>query len=278
MTDQFQEISELLRTMFTDSAAAVIGFLPKLIGALAVLIVGWMIARLISAILQRIVATGLDGVLERLGVSAALERTSISATPSEILARVVYWFLMIAFLMAASQILGLTAVTSAISRIFGYIPNVISAALVLAAGVFLARFVGNLVESAGSAANLSYARGLGAVSRTSIVVMVGVVTLEQLGVDTQILVTVITVVVAAITAGMALAFALGARGVVGGLLAGHYLRQSLPTDAAVEIGGERGVVEEVGPLRTVFRDGERSWSISNQRLVDEMIRSDAAGG
>ena len=272
MTDQFHEIGNMLQTMLTNSAEAVIGFLPKLIGALVVLVLGWLVARVISAVLQRVVATGLDGVLERLGVSAALERSSIAATPSEILSRVVYWFLMIAFVMAASQILGMTAVSSAISRIFGYIPSVISAALVLAAGVFLARFVGNLVESAGSAANLSYARGLGAVARTSIVVMVGVVTLEQLGVDTQILVTVITVVVAAITAGMGLAFALGARGVVGGLLAGHYLRQSLPTDERVEVDGERGVVEEVGPLRTVFRDGDRRWSVSNQRLADATIR------
>lgn len=54
--------------------------------------------------------------------------------------------------------------------------------------------------------------------------------------------------------------------------AGHYLRQSLPQGEPIEVGGERGEVEQVGPVSTVFRDGERSWSIPNTRLLDEVIR------
>ena len=173
--------------------------------------------------------------------------------------------------MGSAEIVGLTAVTTAITRILSYIPNVISAALVLAAGVFLARFLGNAVNSAASAAGLSYAKGLGAVAQTSVVVMVVVVTLEQLGVDTQILITVITVTVAAITAGMGLSFALGSRDIVTAILAGHYLRQTLPEGEAVEVDGRRGVVDQIGPIATTFRDGESKWSIPNRRLMDEII-------
>lgn len=274
MSEQFEEIREMLTSMLTASAGAVIGFLPKLIGALLVLLIGWVVARLASALLRRAVSGGLDAFLERLNVHAALERSSIAATPSEILGGVLYWFIMIFFVMAASEVLGLSAVADAITRILGYVPSVISAALVLAAGVFLARFVGNLVTSAGTAADLSYARGLGSVAQTSIVVMVGVVTMEQLGVDTQILVTVITVTVAAITAGMGLAFALGSREAVRGILAGHYLRQSLSSSTTLEVAGERGVVEEIGPMRTAFRDGERRFSLPNARLAEELIKTE----
>ncbi len=101
--------------------------------------------------------------------------------------------------------------------------------------------------------------------------MVVVVTLEQLGVDTQILITVITVTVAAITAGMGLAFALGSRDIVTAILAGHYLRQSLPEGEVVEVDGRRGVVEEIGPISTTFREGANKWSIPNRRLMDEVI-------
>jgi hypothetical protein len=149
---------------------------------------------------------------------------------------------------------------------------VISAALVLAAGVFLARFVGNLVVSGGTAANLSYARGLGAVARSSVLVMVGVVTMQQLGVDTQILITVITVVVAAIALGMGLAFALGARDVIRAILASHYLRQSLSEGTPLEVDGERGVIDRIGPIYTVFRDGEARRNVPNSRLLDQVIR------
>ena len=271
MNDQFSEIQDMLVGMLTDVAGATIEFLPKLIGALAVLLLGWLIAKVLRAVLVRSVQVSLDALLERSGLMETLERASISAQPSQIVGGVAYWLVLILFVMGAAEIVGLTAVTSAITRILGYIPSVISAALVLAAGVFLARFIGNVVTSAASAAGLSYAKGLGAVAQTSIVVMVVVVTLEQLGVDTQILITVITVTVAAITAGMGLSFALGSRDIVAGILAGHYLRQSLPEGEMVEVDGRRGLVEQIGPISTTFRDGTNKWSIPNRRLMDEVI-------
>ena len=272
MNEQFVEIRDMVMKMVSDLVAGVVDFTPKLVGGVVVLVIGWMLAKLLRAIVRRTISGGLDGLLERTGVAEAIERTSITATPSEIVASVIYWLTLTLFVMASSQILGMTAISEAISRIFGYIPSVLSAAMVLAAGTFLARFVGNLVSSASEAAGISYAKGLGAVANTSIVVMVGVVTLEQLGVETQILITVITVTVAAITAGMGLAFALGSRDVIRSILAGHYLRQSLPVGSPVEVNGDRGVVEQVGAVSTTFRDGPRSWTVPNTRLLEEVIR------
>jgi Mechanosensitive ion channel, conserved TM helix len=273
MSEQFAEIQEMLLGMVNGVTGAAIEFLPKLIGALAVMFIGWLIARIIRAILVSSVQVSLDTLLERSGLMEALERASITAQPSQIVGSVVYWLILTLFIMGAAEIVGLTAVTAAITRILGYVPSVLSAALLLAAGVFLARFIGNLVTSGAAAANISYAKGLGAVAQTSIAVMVVVVTLEQLGVDTQILITVITVTVAAITAGMGLAFALGSREIVSAILAGHYLRQTLPEGEVVEIDGRRGTVDEIGPIATRFRDGTSKWSIPNRRLMDEVIAS-----
>jgi len=272
MNEQFSEIQQMLIDMLTSVTGGAIEFLPKLIGAFAVLFIGWIFARIIRAVLVRSIQVSLDALLERSGLMETLERASISAQPSAIVSGVVYWLILIMVIMGAAEIVGLTAVSAAITRILGYIPSVISAALVLAAGVFLARFIGNVVTSAAAAANLSYAKGLGAVGQTSIVVMVAVVTLEQLGVDTQILITVITVTVAAITAGMGLAFALGSRDIVSAILAGHYLRQTLPEGEPVEVDGRRGVVDQIGPISTTFRDGTDKWMVPNRRLMDEVIR------
>ena len=271
MNEQFVEIQNMLMDMLTSVTGTAIAFLPKLVGALAVLFVGWLFAKFVRAVLVRSIQVSLDTLLERSGLMEALERASISAQPSQIVGGVAYYLLLTLFVMGASEIIGLTAVSTAITRILGYIPNVMSAALVLAAGVFLARFIGNVVNSAASAAGLSYAKGLGAVAQTSIVVMVAVVTLEQLGVDTQILITVITVTVAAITAGMGLSFALGSRDIVTAILAGHYLRQTLPEGEPVEVDGRRGIVDQIGPIATTFRDGQAKWSVPNRRLMDEVI-------
>lgn len=276
MSEQFAQIQQMLIDMMTNVASGTIEFLPKLIGAVVVLLLGWIIAKIARAILVRSIQVSLDQLLERSGLMETLESASISAQPSQIVGSLVYWLIVILFIMGAAEIVGLEAVTSAITRILGYVPNVISAALVLAAGVFAARFIGNVVTSGATAASLSYAKGLGAVAQTSIVVMVMVVTLEQLGVDTQILVTVITVSVAALMAGMGLAFALGSRDIVASILAGHYLRQTLPEGEAVEIDGRRGHVDQIGPIATTFRDGTNSWTVPNRRLMDEVVQSSRA--
>jgi small-conductance mechanosensitive channel len=272
MSEQFGEIQNMMIGMLTSTTSSLIAFLPKLVGAALLLLIGWIIARLLRAVLVRSIRAGLDSLLERAGLMEALERASITATPSDIVSRVFYWLVMILFVMGSADIVGLSSVSGAITRIFSYIPSVISAALVLAAGVFLARFVGNIVASGAAAADLSYAKGLGAVANTSIAVMVGVVTIEQLGIDTQIVMTVITVTVAAITAGMGLAFALGSRDIVGAILAGHYLRQSLPQDESIEVSGRTGTVEQIGPISTTFRDGETRWSMPNSQLMKEIVR------
>lgn len=273
MTEQFIQIQQMLIEMMTNVTSGTIEFLPKLVGAVFVLLIGWIIAKLLRTILIRSVQVSLDQLLERTGVMETLERASISAQPSQIIGSIVYWLIFTLFLMGAAEIVGLDSVTSAIRRILGYVPNVISAAMLLAAGVFLARFIGNVVNSGATAAGLSYAKGLAAVAQTSIIVMVLVVTLEQLGVDTQILVTVITVTVASLMAGMGLAFALGSRDIVTSILAGHYLRQTLPEGEVIEVDGRRGRVDEIGPIATTFRDGTSSWSIPNRRLMDEVIAS-----
>ena len=275
MTKAFEEIGTMIVSMVSDTAAAIIAFLPKLIGALVVLLIGWLLARLVQTIVERSIRAGLDTLLERTGIAEALERSNMTTTPSAIIGRVLFWLIMILFIMGASQILGLEAVSAAITRILGFIPSLISAALVLAAGIFLARFAGNMVTTGADAAGITYARALGASARGGIIVMVGVVTIEQLGVDTQILVTVITVTIAAITFGLGLAFALGSTPVIRGILASHYLRQTLDEGAAIEVAGVRGVIEEIGPVNTSFRDGEQVWRVPNSKLVEEIVKTEA---
>ena len=82
MSEQFSQIRDQVVSTFTDTAGAAIAFAPKLIGAFLVLLAGWLLARLVQAIVQRSIRAGLEAILERTGVAQALERTSISLTPT----------------------------------------------------------------------------------------------------------------------------------------------------------------------------------------------------
>ena len=129
MTEQFQEIQTLLTEMFSGIVASTIQFTPKLIGALVVLLIGWMLGRVLRAISERAVSGWLDALLERTGITRAIEQSAMSATPSSIVGRVFFWLVMLVFIMAASKIMGIDAIADAITRFMAYIPSVVGAAL-----------------------------------------------------------------------------------------------------------------------------------------------------
>ncbi len=263
---------QVLIQSLTELGETLAGFLPSLVATLVVIGAGWLVSRLVAAVTERLLRKmGLDRAVARLGVSEALPEGILIATPSHILARLVFWVLMLTFLLSAVEILGLSAVTLTIDRLIGFLPNVIAAGLIFVFGLLLARLVRNLVSSGAAAADLGQAPRLGSIAHGVVALVAGVVALEQLGVETGIVVTVITAVVAAVSVTAGVALALGARPVITHILAGHFLRQSLPSGGSIEIDGQRGVVERVGAIDTLVHDEERTWSIPNGKLLDETV-------
>jgi hypothetical protein len=256
----------------SELAARVARFLPGMIGALLILLVGWIISKVIGAVATRALHRfGLDRAAERLELSGPLKRAGLGDRPSAIVGRLLYWILLLTFLVSAVETLGLTAVTSTIDRLIGYLPNVAAAGLMLVIGLLVGKLAGNLVSSGAAAANLVQASRVGAAVHGIVVLLVVVLVLEQLGVETELLVMTIAVLLAAAGFTMGIAFALGARPLVTHILAGHYLRQRLPRGQVVEVNGRRGEVERVGPIDTLLHDDESSWSIPNAALIDEIL-------
>jgi len=268
---------ETWRTVLASSlgelGTTLASFLPSLAATIVILAMGWLASRVVEALAGRLLRRlGLDRAAARLGVSNILEHAGIGMPVSEIAARLVFWVLMLTFVLSAVETLGLEAVTATIDRLIAFLPKVIASGLLFLLGLLLARLAGNLVSSGAAAASVVGAPRIGALAQGVVGVVAGVIALEQLGVQTEIVVTVLTAAVGALGVTVGIAFALGARPVIGHILAGHFLRQSLPPGGSVEIGERRGVVERVGPVDTLLRDGERSWTIPNARLLDEVVQ------
>jgi len=273
MTDSISQVwSQEILTSLGEVGSLAASLLPNLAGALGVLLLGWLVAKLLRAVVSRTLKRiGADNWLSRFGGEEGLQQLGLETTLSAFVGQLVFWVLMLVFLLSASDLLGLTAVTATLERLFNYLPRVISAAIIVVLGMLLARFVGNLVGSAATAAELAYGRQLGSAARVAIVVMVFVIVFEQLGVDTQILRMVISAFVGMLALGLGLSFALGSRDVVRGILASHYLRQTLEEGQEVEVSGRRGRVERIGPIDTLFKNDEQAWSVPNVQLMNEVV-------
>lgn len=252
--------------------ARIAAFLPKLAGAVLILLAGWIIARIVRTLVGRVLhRVGLDRATERLQVADPLRHAGMTQAPSAIAAHLVYWILMLTILLVAVETLGLSAVTTTIDRLIAYLPNVLAAGFIVIIGLLVARVGRDVVTSGAAAARIAEAERVGAAIHVVIVLVVAVLAIEQLGVHTELLVTVISVMLGAVALSMGVAFALGARQLVAHVLAGHYLRRNLPVGHSVAVRGRRGEVERVGAVDTMLRADKERWSIPNSTLLEEVV-------
>ena len=250
----------------------VAAFVPSLVVALLIVLFGWMLSRALELAVGRLLQLfGLDRVARRLRLADVLERAGVQTTLSLVVARTLFWILMLSFLLFGAQTLGINVVSATIDRLVRFIPDILGAVLILLLGLLVARFAGTVVSSGAIAAGYPSGTRLGFFVRVIASGLVLIVALEQLGVATNIFVGPFTVILAAVGLSAGLAFALGAYPIVTHILAGHFLKQSLPRDVFVEVDGRRGTVDRIGATDTLFRCGEESWSIPNAKLLDLIV-------
>ena len=263
---------QVLISAFQRLGDNLVAFFPSLVGTFVLLVAGWAVSKLTEAIARRALKQlGLDNVSARLRLPEMLNRAGVVAPPSRIVGRLLFWIVMMTFVLSAVETLGLSAATSTIDRLIAYLPNVIASGLIVVIGFLLSRFVRGVITSGALVADVERAERLGSVVAGLILLLVAVVALEQLELQTTVLVALVTVLAGGVTLTLGLAFALGARSVISHILAGHFLRQRLVAGTTVEIDGRKGQVENVGSVDTLIKDPERSWSVPNGTLLDAVI-------
>lgn len=190
----------------------VAAFVPRLVAAIVVFLVGWLVAVLIGKLVWHLIkAVQLDKGLESIGLKKVWERSGYKLNSPFFFYELVKWFFIIVFLMAATDILGLSQVTEFLRTVVFYIPNVIVAAFVLLIGALVAKFLEGLVRGSVRAAELVSANFLGTLTKWAVLVFSWLVALDQLNVADEIIRIVIMGAVAAGALALGLAFGLGGR-------------------------------------------------------------------
>lgn len=204
--------SDIVRNSLLTLWAAVAGFLPRLVAAIVVFLVGWLIAILIGKLAYHIVKMiQLDRALEGVGFKKVWERSGFKLNSSFFFFELVKWFFVVVFLMSAANILGLNEVSVFLGKVVLYIPNVIVAAIVLLIGILVAKFLEGLVMASVKAARLVSANFLAALTKWAVIVFSLLVALVQLGIAEDILRIIVVGIVAAAALALGLAFGLGGR-------------------------------------------------------------------
>ena len=187
-------------------------FVPGLIGAILVLIIGLIVAAGLGLLVEKIFdALRLDTFLTKLGLKPYFERAGLKLRGSYFLGRLVYWFIVIAFLLAACSDLGLYALSGFLNEVLAYLPNVIAAVLIMLAAVVLANFIRRVVTASVLSARLHAAHFLGTLTWWAIVIFGFLAALSQLEIAVTIIQSIVTGFIAMLALAGGLAFGLGGR-------------------------------------------------------------------
>lgn len=192
--------------------AAFLGAIPSVIGAVLILIVGWIIAGWIGGLVARALrAMRLDQLAAKAGVQSFLARAQVQADPADVLGATVKWYVRLIVVLLAANAVGLTAVSTVVNGVLAFIPNLIVAVLILAAFAWLAGFTRTLVRGALSGSSLPNGDALAAIAYVTVFAFGIVAAADQVGVASTLINTLFMGVVAAFALAFGLAFGLGGR-------------------------------------------------------------------
>lgn len=190
-----------------------IAFLPSFLAALIIFLAGWVVAIAVGKLVEKFLQTlRIDKMAAQLGFDGKIvEESSFTFSLSELVGGLVKWFLILSFLMASTDVLGLKQVSVFLNSVILYMPNVFVAVVILAAVFLLGNFVFTVVKGSTKAAGVMSATLLATISKWSIVIFGFFAALIQLGVAAQLVSTIFTGIVAMLALAGGLAFGLGGK-------------------------------------------------------------------
>jgi hypothetical protein len=202
-------------------------FLPRLAVAFAVLIAGWVLAKVIRfAVVKALRAVNFNVLTEHAGMDGFMRQGGIDSDTTDIFGALVYWLVIFATLVIAFNSLGLTYITDLFGQVVTFVPKVIVALLILAFGAYFARFIYNSVVAYCSNVGMQDAELLGKLSQYAIVVFVVLIALDQMNVGGDIIRQSFLVILAGVVFALALAFGIGGQRWAAGLLERWLPRQN----------------------------------------------------
>jgi small-conductance mechanosensitive channel len=209
----FQNLQLALSEAFGTLFVGVIAFLPKLIVAIVIIILGWLIGAALSNIIGKIFkALKVDSALEAAGAKQLVNKAGFGLNSGRFVGEMVKWFVVLVTLMAVLSILGLSEVTFFLQGIvIGYLPQVIVAVLILVVAIVLAEVMRKVVMASAKAAGVRKAGFLGSVTKWSIWIFAVLAALFQLNIAATFIQTLFTGAVVAFSLALGLSFGLGGR-------------------------------------------------------------------
>lgn len=244
----FDELGDALHNAFLVVMAGIKQYLPSVMGAVALLIAGWITARILRAVTLRL-GRLLDQLINHFFQRRGIDRPRIAPFSAELLGNLVFWLVVLFFVIAATQVMGFTVFMGWLDRLVNYLPSLLAGSLIILAGVLLGKLSKDLILATSTVAQQRLL--LARTAQVTILTTALVIGADQIGIKITFLVIMATVLLSTVLGGVALALSLGAKDYVANLIGAHFFRQHYQLGQRVRLGEIEGNVLEVTMIHIV---------------------------
>jgi len=187
-------------------------FLVNTLLVIIILIIGWVISKVIKAVVTKVLkAIRIDNLSERIKLDALLAKGGLQYSLSGLVGTICYWLALLITFVVAINAIGLTVAADLLNQVVLYIPNVIAAIFILILGMFVASLLKNIIQTAASNAGISHINLLGKIVEIAVIVFTIAIALEQLKIGAKIIELMVGILLGSIGLAVGLAFGLGCK-------------------------------------------------------------------
>ncbi|MBT8219153.1 MAG: mechanosensitive ion channel [Bacteroidia bacterium] len=265
---QDSNLFQLVQSLLQD----IVSFIPNLVGALLIIIIGWIISRILRKALKKFIkAIGIDKLGEQIEKIDIIHKAGISIKPSNILSSIIYYLMMLIFIVAATDVLGMPAISGLMSDVLSYAPNLIVAILIMGIGLLISEFFKNITETACKSIGISAYRIIANVVFYFTLINVLILALSQAGIDTGFLKNNLSIILAGIIFAFALGYGFASKDIASNFLASFYLKNRFKVGDNITISDISGKIVEIDSNYVKLKTDNSSQLIPIIKLITESV-------
>lgn len=246
--------------------------IPNILVALLIMLIGWLVARSLSFLVYKAIELSkLEKFTSKALGRDVSQKTEHGLNMAMVLKKVTYWSVILLFAVFASETLGWQVVTQELSNLFAYLPKLFSAIIIFIIGLYIADFIRKAIKAGISSVGVQASGVISTVAYYVIMILISITALNQSGIDTGAITSNFIVIIGSIFLAFALAFGLGAKDILGNMIAGLYTRKNFHSGQHIKIDGMEGIIEKIDSVNFSLKTGDRRVIMPVKKLIEEKV-------
>jgi Conserved TM helix/Mechanosensitive ion channel len=240
---QTPSFTDTLIMTFNDMIKSFMGFFYNLIGAVLILLIGWIVAKAVAAVTKKMLEqVGADKIGDKLNEIDAIKGLKLEIKLSSIISKVLYYFILIFMLRPAADTLGVPAISDMVKLLVEFIPKLISSALMLSAGIFLADALKNFVVTLCKSFNIAAGKLIGTAIFFFLLIIFVIQAVAQVGINTSLLESSFNLLVGGIIFAFAIGYGFASKEILLNIISSFYSKNKYKEGQTIEIDGVKGEI------------------------------------